>query len=147
MQLTKGQKDALVRKVMAIIEKKKEAKREELRKDYKPSKEAKEMILRLGKLFDARKKFMDTIEELGFRPEYSYIQNGINDKISFQLRYTDNDTTFDFLADRIRDNELGETFNSKFTYPDEWNVTDDIELLNLGKSFDSDAFLKKYEEL
>ena len=147
MQLTKGQKDALVRKVMAIIEKKKEAKREELRKDYKPSKEANEMIARLKKLFEARKKFMDTIKELGFRPEYSYVHNGENDKFSFELRYIDKDTTFDLLAGRIRDNELGETFNSKFTYPAEWDVTDDIELLNLGKSFDIDAFLKKYEEL
>lgn len=147
MQLTKGQKDALVRKALAIVEKKKAEKREELIKDYKPSREATELLDRIKKLLDARKKFYKVIEELGFRVNYNYIEPNVKDGFNIEIVFNKNDVKFSELADKIREKELGSMYNNKFKYPTEYDIMDEIELANLSKSFDIDAFLKKYEEL
>ena len=65
MRLTKSQKDALVRKAMSIINEKMEAKREELRKNYKPSKKAVAFLARVKKFFEARTAYYKAVEEAG----------------------------------------------------------------------------------
>jgi len=148
MQLTKGQKEAIVRKVMAIIDAKKEAKREELRKSYKLSKKASEFLTKVEKLLKARAQFYKTIDELGFRINYNCIDvNKSECEINFELPFNKKDAKLSDYADKIRDNELGEIYNDKFKYPTEFDVIDDIELMNLSKDFKIDEFLKKYENL
>jgi len=147
MQLTKGQKDALVRKVMAIIDAKKEAKREELRKSYKPSKKASELITKIEKLLKARAQFYKTIDELGFRVNYTCIYTNNDCEFSFELQFNKKDAKLSDYADKIRDKELGKIYNKEFKYPVECDVIDDIELMSLSKSFNVDEFLKKYEDL
>ena len=147
MQLTKGQKDAIVRKVMAIIDSKKEAKREELRKSYKPSKEANEFLTKVEKLLKARAQFYKTIDELGFRINYNCIETQNDCEFSLDLFFNKKDAKLSDYADKIRDKELGKIYNDRFKYPTECDVTDDIELMNLSKDFKIDEFLKKYEDL
>lgn len=147
MQLTKGQKDALVRKVMAIIDAKREAKREELRKSYKPSKEANEFLTKVEKLLKARAQFYKTIDELGFRINYNCIELKDNCEFGLDLPFSRKDAKLSDYSDNIRDKELGKIYNDKFKFPTECDVIDDIELMNLSKDFKIDEFLKKYEEL
>ena len=147
MQLTKGQKDAIVRKVMAIIDTKKEAKREELRKSYKPSKEANEFLTKVEKLLKARAQFYKTIDELGFRINYNYIEIKSDCEFSLDLPFNRKDVKLSDYANKIRDNELSKIYNDMFKNPTECDVTDDIELMNLSKDFKIDEFLKKYEDL
>ena len=147
MQLTKGQKDALVRKVMTIVEAKKEAKREELRKDYKPSKEVQDLISRFKKFFEARKQFYDIVKKLGFRVEYSYVETGADDLYDIVVNFDDKKITFADVENKIKERELGSMYNQMYPYPDEQSVFDELELQNLSKSFDVDAFLAKYQEL
>ena len=147
MQLTKGQKDAIVRKVMAIIDAKREAKREELRKSYKPSKKASEFLAKVEKLLKARAQFYKTMDELGFRINYNCIELKDNCEFSFDLPFSKKDAKLSDYADNIRDKELGKIYNDKFKYPIECDVIDDIELMNLSKDFKIDEFLKKYEDL
>ena len=148
MQLTKGQKEAIVRKVMAIIDAKKEAKREELRKSYKLSKKASEFLTKVEKLLKARAQFYKTIDELGFRINYNCIDVNKSERgINFELPFHKKDAKLSDYAEKIRDNELGEIYNDKFKYPTECDVIDDIELMNLSKDFKIDEFLKKYENL
>ena len=147
MTLTKGQKDALVRKVMAIVEAKKEAKREELRKGYKPSKEVQDFISRFKKFFEARKKFYDTVKELGFCVEYSYVASGVDDLYDISVNFGDKKITFADVENKIKEKELGSMYNQIYTYPDEQSVIDELELQNISKSFDIDAFLAKYQNL
>ena len=150
MQLSKGQKDALVRKVMTIIEEKKEQKRNELIAKYKPSKEIVEILERIKKYLNAKEKFFNTIKELGFTAKYSYVAfenevlsgSGIGSD-----SYTESTRNFDDYAKLVRNAYIAKKFNKEYTYPDETNVIDDIELLNIGKSFDVDAFLEKYRNL
>lgn len=147
MQLTKGQKDALVRKVMTIVEAKKEAKREELRKDYKPSKEAQDLISRFKRFFEARKQFYYIVKELGFRVEYSYVKTGEDDLYDIAVNFNDKKITFADVENKIKERDLGSMYNHMYSYPDAQSVFDELELQNLSKSFDVDAFMKKYEEL
>ena len=149
MQLSKGQKDALVRKVMTIIEEKKEQKRNELIAKYKPSKEAVELLERIKKYLSAKEKFFNTIKELGFIAKYSYVMFE-NDELLRSIggdNYTESTRNFNDFAKFVRDADLAKKFNKEYTYPDEISVIDDIELLNIGKSFDVDAFLEKYKNL
>ena len=148
MQLTKGQKDALVRRVMTIVNEKKEAKREELRKGYKPSKEAQEFISRLKKLITIRSNFIKQVKELGFEfeMEYSYLKCMIDDKYSFDVPYH-REIDLNNYVEKIMNSDLDKMYNSQYKYPTEESVMDDLELTNLSKSFDVDAFLAKYENL
>lgn len=148
MQLTKGQKDAIVRKVMAIIDAKKEAKREELRKSYKPSKEAAILIKKLTKLYDLRMQYCAAVRELGFDVGHSTITCDALRKLNIYIYHEDNETNnIDKWKEAIRDKELGDIYNKQFNYPSEYDVIDDIELMNLSKDFKIDEFLKKYEDL
>lgn len=146
MQLTKGQKDALVRKVMAIIEVKKEAKRKELIAQYKPSKEAKELVEKIKTLFAARAVYYKTLKDLGFSLDYNKVD--ISNSIKpLSLYNTNTDHDIDYFITEIRDAELGKTYNKQYRFPTEEDVIDELELLNIGKSFDVDAFLAKYQNL
>ena len=147
MQLTKGQKDAIVRKVMAIIDAKREAKREELRKSYKPSKEANEFLIKVEKLLKARSQFYKTMDELGFRINYNCIEFKDDCEFSLDLPFSRKDAKLSDYVDNIRENELGKIYKDKFKYPTKYDVIDDIELINLSKDFKIDEFLKKYEDL
>ena len=147
MQLTKGQKDALVRKVMSIIEEKKNQKREELRKDYKPSKEVTAYIKKLEKLFAAREQYHKVIKDCGFELNYSHVKAPLDSNFYLSIYHEKDELTLDKCFDRIRDNELGRIYDKQFSYPDECSVMDEIELLNLSKSFDVDSFLEKYKNM
>lgn len=150
MQFTKSQKDALVRKAMSIINEKMEAKREELRKSYKPSKKAVAYLARVKKFFEARTAYYKTVEELGFSINAYSVELGGNESIintnvqhyngPVHLKYED-------IVKKVEDKELGDLCNKKYSYPTEYDIMDELELSGLSKSFDIDAFLAKYQNL
>jgi len=151
MQLTKSQKDALVRKAMGIINEKMEAKREELRKSYKPSKRAAGFLAKVKKFLEARETYYKTIDELGFKIDSYYVQLGSVESSPFDIsiqHYKDSDQVkYEDIVKKVEDKELDDLYNKKYTYPTEYEIMDELELSGLSKSFDIDAFLKKYEEL
>ena len=150
MQLTKSQKDALVRKAMGIINEKMEAKREELRKDYKPSKETTEFLSRVKKFFEARETYYKIVKELGFKVDtYSMQLGSVKQDIDIPIQhYKDSDMVkYEDVVKQVEDKELGNLYNKKYTYPTEYEIMDELELSGLSKSFDIDAFLAKYQNL
>ena len=147
MQLTKGQKDAIVRKVMTIIEEKKEAKREELRKDYKPSKEATEFLARVKKFFKAREEYIKAVNSLGFAFGYCNVETNRDEPFYMSVNHSNKDASYENVEKEVFEKELSK-YNAEFKYPTQEEVYDEIELMNLSKSsFDVDAFLSKYQNL
>lgn len=150
MQLTESQKDALVRKAMSIINEKMDAKREELRKSYKPSKEAVAYLARVKKFLEARATYYKAVEELGFSIDSYSVKLGdkeldIDTSVHHYLNL--DEVKYKDIAKRVEDKELDDLYNKKYTYPTEYDIMDELELSGLSKSFDIDAFLAKYQNL
>ena len=147
MTLTKGQKDALVRKAMAIVEAKKEAKREELRKGYKLSKEATEFLVRVKKFFKAREEYIKAVNSLGFAFGYCNVETNRDEPFYMSVNHSDKNASYEKVENDVVEKELSK-YNAVFKYPTQEEVYDEIELMNLSKSsFDVDAFLSKYQNL
>lgn len=149
MQLTKGQKDALVHKVMDIINKKKEEKREELKKNYKPSKEAVVLFNKAKQIIAARDAYVKAVKAAGmnfcsYNVETPYDYCGDSQKFSLCIRHNGTET-IDSIYDSLMNQELSKI--SDVTFPEPNDIYDELELLNLDKSFDLNAFLAKYENL
>jgi len=148
MQLTKGQKDALVRKVMDIINKKKEEKKEELKKNYKPSKEAVVLFNKAKQILEARNAYVKAVNATGLNfcsynveTPYDY-----SDSDAFRLCiYHSGKETTDSIYEAIMNHELNKINDIKFPEPND--IYDELELLNLDKSFDLNSFLAKYQNL
>lgn len=149
MQLTKGQKDALVHKVMDIIAEKKEKKKEELKKNYKPSKEAAALFNKAKKIIEARDAYVKAVKAAGlnfcsYDVETPYDYCSDSQKFSICIRHSGTET-IDSIYESIMIQELNKINDTKFPKPND--IYDELELLNLDKSFDLSSFLAKYENL
>lgn len=149
MQLTKGQKDALVHKVMDIIAEKKEKKREELKKNYKPSKEATALFNKAKKIIEARDAYVKAVKATGlmfcsYDVETPYDYCGDSQKFSLCIRHNGTET-IDNIYESIMNQELSKISDVRFPEPND--IYDELELQNLDKSFDLNSFLAKYENL
>lgn len=146
MQLTRGQKDAIQRKAMAIINEKVEKRKAELIKSYKPSKEAKKALAVAKELIEARNAFYTMAKKYGFNIGYYGVESP--DSLGFKFTINDCDKKGDYekIEVEIRNTELNELTKDEH-YPSSQDVIDEIELLNITKDFDVDKFLEKYQNL
>lgn len=146
MNFTKSQKDALVRKVQSILNKKADEERNRLEKEWKPNKEQKEFIKRLARVWQALLEYRKVVAEEGFSFQYGQICYPLDGKI--EGFYHNSDEPYDsYYITQEKSAYANKNFdNDKFGYSTE-KIYDDLELMILSKDFDVDAFLKKYEEL
>ena len=144
MKLTSGQKQALVRKAMTIIQEKLAKEKQELEKNYKPSKEAIALLNKVKKILEARNAYRDTVKALGFKM-CSYNAEIYNcEPCSISISHNGKETIEDYY-NNIRDAELRNSY--KKVYPQEYEIMDELELQDLDKSFNVDSFLAKYQNL
>ena len=153
MKLTKGQKDALVRKAMLIVETKRKEKQQEYIKNYSPDKETKDFLKALVELKIMQEKLRDKAKKLGFREEYNgfcldYPVTDKNNTVRIWFGYSsDRDIVFD-TEEKIMKAKIEEIAKKEGVhFPDMDDIQDEIELADLDKSFDMDKFLAKYESL
>ena len=149
MQLTKTQKDVLVRKALELIDAKREAKRAEFKKTYKPSKELAELLKKVKPVFEAREALLRACKDAGMElGNYNIRTPNVPYRDKFYVSMSHESGHLDFdkdIADELKKLEMTEQFVDDL--PTEQAVSDDLELANLGKSFDVDAFLAKYQTL
>jgi len=146
MQLTRGQKDAIQRKAMAIINEKVEKRKAELIKAYKPSKEAKKALAIAKELIEARNAFYTMAKKYGFKVGYYGVESPISLGFEFTINDCDKKGDYEELEEKIRNQELNKLTKDEH-YPSSQDVMDEIELLNITKDFDVEKFLEKYKNL
>jgi len=149
MQLTKGQKDALIRQARSIIVKKREDKRRELVAKWKPSPEQKKVLNKVSEIQASILKLQQLLKDSGFTYEYNKWTKEV-DKQTVRIFFYDIEGNVSAIHDNMQQDM--KTFSvanelEKAAYPDEQDITDEIELLSLSKEFDVEAFLAKYRNL
>jgi len=144
MKFTQGQKQALTRKIEAIIAEKREAKKEELKKSFKLSPEQKEFVEKLKKVNKALVAYKNAVKEAGLDFNWSQINGPVNG-ISFSFQHNNDKPVDEVYLDDLANIYVRDKYNDSF--PDQWEIADDLELQTLSKDFDIEAFLDKYRNL
>lgn len=153
MRLTKAQKEALARKAMAIVDKKRGEKKNEYVKNWKPNKEVKKILESLEKLNAIRLEYMAMAEKLGFLYNYSGISTvyRIGDgygNVEFSFSHNSDRDVLEDNRKRIMEREISaQAAKEEVKFPTWDNIMDELELSDMDQSFDMQAFLKKYEDL
>ena len=150
MQLTKGQKDALMRKALQIVDKKRAEKKSELVAHYKPSQETKRFLSKVSNIQALILRLNDAFKDAGFTKEYSSYKATIDGQIvsvSFYDIQTLNGNIYSTIENDLMNKIINIELEKTVNYPDAMTITDDIEFLNLNKNFNVDEFLAKYNNL
>lgn len=147
MTFTKGQKDALVRKAMAIIEARKKAKRPELMKNWKPKAELKDTLKKIEKFYALRHECARFAEEIGFKKSWNSWEIQL-DGNTYTVSYRGDGftSTFSDFLNEIKQNDVDSAVDSQ-PYPSNESIVDEVELSALSKDFDMDAFIAKYQNI
>ena len=144
MSLTKGQKDALVRRALAIAQEQRDKKRNEIIANYKPTKEEEKMLAAFREVYEARQHLIDVVKKNNFNIFYSQIGAPTGSPVSTTVYLSDDSSVDALMKDVI---ETIATKDFKFNLPCDSDIYDDLELAGLSKDFDVDAFLAKYQNL
>lgn len=147
MNLTKSQKEALVRKAESLLADKRLAEETRLKKEWPVDDKISEYLKRFLPIQEAlvslHKAVLDAKAKLG----YSYIEIDDENYGYMSLQYQDPrpENLISSWIERIRNNQIAEALNEK--YPNYIAIMDELELQCLDKSFDLDSFLNKYKSL
>lgn len=155
MQLTKGQKEAIARKVEAIVAEKRAAIQEKYKKEWKPSVEVNALLKAVKKVNDARLAYIKAVNDVGFEFNYSSVAVPLSEWIDVpNKKFTiGHDSPHADIIKELRDKVMELQLNQRYSaeegkkFPDQFAIMDDIELLDLNKSFDLEKFLDKYKNL
>jgi hypothetical protein len=155
MQLTKGQKEAIARKVEAIVAEKRAAIQEKYKKEWKPSAEVNALLKAVKKVNDARLAYIKAVNDAGFDFKYSAVIVPLSEWIdapnhNFNISHDSLDMDIiDKLHNKVMELQLNQRYSAEEgkMFPDKSAIMDDIELLDLSKSFDLEKFLDKYKNL
>lgn len=155
MQLTKGQKEAIARKAEAIVAEKRAAIQEKYKKEWKPSMEVNTLLRVVRKVNDARLAYIKAVNDAGFEFKYSAVIVPLSEWIdapnhNFSISHDSLDMDIiDKLRNKVMELQLNQRYSAEEgkKFPDQFSIMDDIELLNLNKSFDLEKFLDKYRNL
>lgn len=147
MNLTKGQKDALLRKVQNIISNKKDEFRKKFLDKWSISTHEKYVLNQFHEMQKLRMKMQVIADELKLDRQYSSYR--LHEKCGDILFYFDSDKSWaDVYINYLKEKAIDDAtikFSTKF--PADYQIQDEIELLGLSKDFDMSKFLEKYEAL
>lgn len=147
MQLTKGQKDALVRKAMDIVYEKKHKREDDLKAKWKPTKSQEKALSEFKRIIELRNAYLNAVNNLGFEFGYCEVRKKIGD-CSLSISRDSENTDYEKVVDALREYDVSKQLCDEFdALPNQTSITDEVELLSLSKDFDLDAFLEKYRKL
>ena len=148
MQLTKGQKDALLRKVQQIVDAKRAEAQERYIKAYKPTAETVALLNKIKAIDKARNAYRKAVEDAGLNFNYSGIEYPIINASSICIYHNSDKFFYDYFSEEIMRKQLNkQAEKDEVRFPTYEAIIDDIELACLDKSFDMEAFLAKYNNL
>lgn len=142
MNITSAQKEAIKRKVVALVNEAESKTREKAKDAYVLPENYRHIMTKLSKLEELQKEINALVEELDMDSRcYTYGLNAGNIHCFFNrinAEYTKEflDTLKNVYASKV-------VADMHFPTPEE--ISDDIELQTLDKNFDLKAFIDKYE--
>lgn len=142
MNITSAQKDAIKRKVVALINEAESKTREKAKNAYVLPENYRHIMTKLSKLEELQKEIDAIVEELDMDSScYTYVFNVDNIHCSFNRKNAE--YTKEFLT-TLKNVYAGKVVaDMHFPTPEE--ISDDIELQTLDKNFDLKSFIDKYE--
>lgn len=142
MNITSAQKEAIKRKVVALVNEAESKTREKAKDAYVLPENYRHIMTQLSKLEELQKEINAIVEELDMDSScYTYGLNAGN--IHCILNKNNVEYTKEFL--NILKNVYAGKAVADMHFPTPEEISDDIELQTLDKNFDLKAFLDKYE--
>lgn len=142
MNITSAQKEAIKRKVVALVNDAKVKACEKARGAYVLPENYRHIMTQLSKLEELQKEINAIVKELHLYPSY-YSYKFETENISCTFNRENAEYTKEFLA--TLKNAYANKVIADMHLPTPEEISDDIELQTLDKNFDLKAFLDKYE--
>lgn len=151
MNLTKGQKEALIRKASAIVDAKIAEKKKKLEAAWKPNKKLATLLEKCKEIRKLRKAYLEALQSAGFttdRYDIMLRDNALYPGAYICIRWSSTEDFYEEVLKAVRTSDLDKQVNKLLEgYPNEIDIQDKLELACMDKSFDLDSFLTEYKNL
>ena len=151
MNLTKGQKDALIRKASSIVDAKIAEKKKKLEAAWKPSKKLEVLLEKCKEIRKLRKAYLDALQSAGFltdRYDIMLRDHPLHPGAYVCIHWNSTEDFYEEVLKAFRTADLDRQVNKLLEeYPNEIDIQDKLELACMDKTFDLDSFLAEYKNL